>query len=284
MISSSSAPTENQETNLFDDAVNVVVVKIGGSSITNKADKESVNEDALGWFASVVSKAVGESFKAGNEEDQVDTKSQDSTLQGKTAFVIVHGAGSFGHHTAKEYGLRGQTEEQKNSGTISMQQNRYRKRGLSETRLAVQKLNLMVVATLIDYGVNAVGISPFCVPGVEAFLQKEPSKALADVVLRTIKSGLVPVLHGDACLCGDDAGILSGDTLVEVLGSLDWVAKAIFITDVDGVFDEDPRENPNAELLRSISIDAQTGKLGTEVKASGSTHEHDVTGGLEVSC
>ena len=27
----------------------------------------------------------------------------------KPAFIVVHGAGSFGHHTAKQYGLRGKT-------------------------------------------------------------------------------------------------------------------------------------------------------------------------------
>jgi isopentenyl phosphate kinase len=279
--------SSTSECDFLDDTIKVVVVKIGGSSITNKADKESANAEALDWFARIVSEAVGESFKAINEEDQDDGKSQVAKAQHQTAFIIVHGAGSFGHHSAKEYGLSGQTKEPNNSGMISKPENRFRKRGLSETRLSVQKLNHMVVSTLLDYGVNAVGLSPcFGVPGLEAHahLQPEPLKALERVVLRTINAGLVPVLHGDACLYGDDAAILSGDTLVEVLGSLDWVAGAIFITDVDGVFDEDPRENPNAELLKTISVDPDTGKLRREVKASGSSHEHDVTGGLEVSC
>mmetsp|Transcript_25702 Transcript_25702/g.62962 ORF Transcript_25702/g.62962 Transcript_25702/m.62962 type:complete len:154 (+) Transcript_25702:584-1045(+) len=106
-------------------------------------------------------------------------------------------------------------------------------------------------------------------------------KDLEAVVLRTINAGLVPVMHGDACMYGNDAAILSGDTLVEVLGSLNWVSDAIFITDVDGVYDEDPRQNPNAKLLPKIFVDPKSGSLMMDVKASGSSHEHDVTGGLE---
>ena len=263
--------------------VNVVVVKIGGSSITNKAKKESVNQDALDWFAKIVSEAVGDCYTA------IDHTSREKSASSprRTAFIIIHGAGSFGHHSAKEYGLSGQTKAPSNSNsTVSLTQNKLRKKGLSETRLSVQKLNHMVVATLLRFGVNAVGISPgFGVPGLEAHLhlQEEPSKALANVSLRTLEAGLIPVLHGDACLYGNDAAILSGDTLVEVLGSLPWVSNTIFITDVDGVFDEDPRKNPNARLLERIFVDPATGVIQMDLNASGSSHEHDVTGGLEVS-
>ena len=55
------------------------------------------------------------------------------------------------------------------------------------------------------------------------------------------------------------------------------------ITDVDGVFDEDPRKNPNARLLERIFVDPATGAIQMDLNASGSSHEHDVTGGLEVS-
>jgi len=197
---------------------------------------------------------------------------------------LIHGAGSFGHHSAKAYGLSGQTGEPDASKDISVRENRHRKRGLAETRLSVQKLNHLVVSKLIEHRVNAVGISPgFGIPGLEAHLhlQSEPMKDLEAVVLRTINAGLVPVMHGDACMYGNDAAILSGDTLVEVLGSLNWVSDAIFITDVDGVYDEDPRQNPNAKLLPKIFVDPKSGSLMMDVKASGSSHEHDVTGGLE---
>lgn len=192
--------------------------------------------------------------------------------QQETAFILIHGAGSFGHHSAKAYGLSGKTDKPNLSTRMSPKSNRHRKRGLAETRLSVQKLNHLVVSKLIDYGVNAVGISPgFGVPELQAHLhlQQKPMKDLEAVVLSAINAGLVPVMHGDACLYGDDAAILSGDTLVEVLGSLHWVSDAVFITDVDGVYDEDPRQNSNAKLLPKIFVDPTNGTLTMDVKASG---------------
>jgi isopentenyl phosphate kinase len=272
---------------LNEDAMEVVLVKVGGSSITNKAEKESLDEESLDWFARTLSSVVGDRFRApaSDDEREKNTPTKESSRR-QTAFVVIHGAGSFGHFTAKEYGLKGQTEEpSKANETISREQSRHRKRGLAETRLSVQKLNQLVVSTFLNHGINAVSISPFGIPGLEAHAnkQKEPLLALENVVRRTVQAGLIPVLHGDACLYGDDVGILSGDTLMEVLGNTSWITDTIFITDVDGVFNEDPRENPNAQLLRHISVDPGTGCITTELNASGSSHAHDVTGGLAVS-
>ena len=85
-------------------------------------------------------------------------------------------------------------------------------------------------------------------------------------------------MYGD-----DDTGILSGDTLMEILGVQSWVQSAIFITDVDGVFDKDPREDPDAQLLENIAVDKASREIVTRLKASESSHDHDVTGGLRVS-
>lgn len=256
----------------------VVLVKIGGSSITFKAEKESVNHKSLDWFARTVSETISRRFKHYDEEDETDCNYSD------TAFVIIHGAGSFGHHSAKEFGLSGQTDKPDTSKTFSMKESKCRKRGLSETRLSVQKLNQIVVSTLVRNGINAVSISPFGIPGLEAHahLQEEPIHLLEKLIWRTLDAGLVPVLHGDAVLYGNDVGILSGDTIMEVLGAQSWISDAIFITDVEGVFDEDPRKNANATLLKKISVDRETCEIKVNLNASESSHEHDVTGGLKV--
>lgn len=292
---------------ISDGKLKVVVVKIGGSSITNKAVKESVDQESLDWFARIVSETICKRFKASDETDeegcissttynrtnkrlkqqqeqeQVMLENKKERSHSETAFIIIHGAGSFGHQSAKAYGLSGQTQEPDNLKSMSITQNKRRKRGLSETRLSVQRLNHLVVSTLVDLSINAVCISPFGVPGLEAHahLQEEPINALENLIWRTLDAGLVPVLHGDACLYGQDVGILSGDTIMEILGGLPWVSDAIFITDVDGVFNEDPRANPNAKLLKRISVDSKTADIKVDLNASGSSHEHDVTGGLK---
>jgi isopentenyl phosphate kinase len=97
-----------------------------------------------------------------------------------------------------------------------------------------------------------------------------------------LRAGLIPVLHGDACLYGSrGAGILSGDTVMEMIGRAPWVSRAIFLTDVDGVFTKDPKSDPSAQLLQEIAV-SNGDIVAVNLEASGSTHEHDVTGGLKV--
>ena len=165
--------------------------------------------------------------------------------------------------------------------------------GLAKTRLSVQTLNRIVVARLIRHGVNAVGMSPcFAVPQLQAHgggdspeATRQAQAGLEIIVRDALSAGIVPVLHGDAGVYGTrDAGILSGDILMERLGQASWISHAIFLTDVDGVFSSDPRKDPDASLLRSIVVDKNTlDILEPVLDASGSSHDHDVTGGLKVS-
>ena len=261
---------ENKE--LFESKAEVILIKVGGSSITNKAQRETLNPTALKWLAETLASAMDSSI-ADKEQEECAVRRR---------FVIVHGAGSFGHHSAKEFGLSGQSKPPKDNDDGN--QTRLME-GLAKTRLSVQSLNHQVVSTLIQHDIPAVGISPcFGIPGLQAHGGDQLTH-LATVVEDCITAGLVPVIHGDACLYGArGAGILGGDTLMEALGtSVENISEAIFLTDVDGVFTADPRMDPEAKLIRTIDIDTETGKVLTSLEASGSSHAHDVTGGLEVS-
>lgn len=281
----------------------VVIIKLGGSSITHKASKETLNVEALVWISKTLSSAVHESYLAPRTSLSVDedgvtcTGKGNSNRRRRPAFIIVHGAGSFGHHTAREYGLKGQADpprmvdpeaDRKNDADHAAIERRHKMAGLAQTRLSVQKLNREVVAYLVAHGVNAVGVSPFSIPNLQAHGGNENGgiSSLVSVVTDSLRAGLIPVIHGDACLYGHrgsmGAGILGGDKLVEAIGtdpSL-LISQAIFITDVEGVYTCDPNVNSDAKLLKTIEID-HNGNIITEVTASGSTHEHDVTGGLE---
>ena len=167
---------------------------------------------------------------------------------------------------------------------------------------SVKKLNSAVVSRLIEKGVNAIGISPCLnVPGLMAHGGDEYNGAtlLVQSICETLSAGLVPVIHGDAGLYGKrhdsnfvdihqsiSAGILGGDTLVEIIAKhpsiKERISKTIFLTDVEGVFTSDPKIYPDATLVKNILIDPLSGKIMNDVSASSSSHEHDVTGGLEV--
>jgi isopentenyl phosphate kinase len=298
----------------------VTLIKIGGSSITNKAVLEELNPAALDWFARTLATAATTNNRKNHQR-----------------FVVVHGAGSFGHFTAKEYGLKGRDgppplplpngdgdaedhwtagadDEKKKKPSIGWSgvlatgddddatkrdgdkdaptRKAYRMKGLSVTRLSVQKLNHAVVVSLIQHGLPAIGISPcFGIPDVQAHGGGDTARDnLQRAVWSAVRAGLVPVLHGDAGLWGrDDVGILSGDVVMEMLGTAPWIARAIFLTDVDGVYTSDPHRrdddnNTSATLIPTLHVDIKTGQLlhPSVVNAQASRHAHDVTGGLKV--
>lgn len=258
----------------------VVAVKIGGSSLTEKAHKETIDAQALEWFSKTVAEAVDEGYTF-----EEDAKDGPPPKKHRLAYVIVHGAGSFGHHTAKEYGLKGRFQPPPADQQQEPPSKRRRTmRGVAATRESVQKLNRILVSSLIQHGVNAVSISPgFALAQAHGFQTDQGRQHFRKLLVDTLQAGLVPVLHGDACLWGvGSAGILSGDVLMEEIGKLPWVSQTVFLTDVEGVFTADPRSHPQAKLLPRIEIDAQTQEVIAPVlEVSESSHGHDVTGGFK---
>ncbi len=158
-----------------------MVIKLGGAAITHKQQLETLNQGVLAAAAAhlaALHAAIG------------------------PRFVIVHGAGSFGHQAAAAAGVAG--------GGI--RQSTAVRQGFAATRASVTKLNQLVVATLLAAGVPAVGVSP-C-PTWATRRRQVATDGCAGVAA-LLAAGLVPVLHGDAVL-DEELGctILSGDLLV----------------------------------------------------------------------
>jgi len=219
-----------------------VVVKLGGAAITRKGELETLDHEVLG--------AVVEHIRLVKEDQG-----------GKLRLVVVHGAGSFGHFQAKEYGVQGGSLDDER--TI---------RGFAETRVSVTKLNHAVVSALTEAGIPAVGISP-C-----GFWDEEASPKSIEILKHLLASGFVPVVHGDAIIQGDRTVILSGDRIVNYL-SVEALRPrfVLFLSDVDGIFDRPPASD-GAQLIREIEVEA-SGRFEQKVEfASG--HDHDTTGGM----
>jgi isopentenyl phosphate kinase len=276
----SLATSQDDSSPLSLESMDVVLIKVGGSSITKKAIKETIDEGALEWFAKILVSVVSTAYRP---PGQHPVEQRDACR--RTSFVVVHGAGSFGHHHAKEFGIKGQLNSPIPGLKSHEDDRRHAMQGLAQTRLSVQTLNRLVVQALLTEGLNAVGISPcFAIPSMQAHGGDESAVVdLETVVNSALSAGLIPVLHGDACLYGEQGvGILSGDKLMELLGQYSWVSRVIFLTDVDGVFTRDPRVDPIAQLLMTIEVDPESGETtSVDLEASGSTHAHDVTGGLK---
>lgn len=197
--------------------VKPIILKLGGSVVTEKDKAFTPNMDAIERLTKEVSKA--------------DVRK----------LVLVHGGGSFGHPLAKQYGT-------KEGFTGSPSQII----GFSRTHEAMVALNKLIVDALIRHNIPAVGLAPssfiFTKSGRIQHFEDKP-------LTRFLEMGFVPVLYGDAVLDLEIGfTILSGDQLTVSLALKFNAQKILFGVDVDGLFTSDPKICPSARLIPRLTL------------------------------
>jgi isopentenyl phosphate kinase len=191
-----------------------LIVKFGGSTITDKRKKFAIKLAALKRLASEVAAVKG-------------------------PLAIVHGGGSFGHPVASEYAI---ANGYKHRGQLM---------GLSLTHRAMEKLNAKVIDALQRAGLPAVAIQPSACVVVSGGRIK--SMELTPV-RKFLELGIVPVFYGDAVPDLDRGmSILSGDQLVVYLARKLNASRVILGVDVDGVYTADPKASGDAKLIKTIT-------------------------------
>ncbi len=217
-------------------AADVAVVKIGGSAISDKCRPFSIKHDVL----RAICDDIVEYVKSGGK------------------VVIIHGGGSFGHPLAskclKEFGV-------------------INDRCFSVITRAMNIMNIIITSEFINRGINAVSIPPHAVCSYDG------RKYLCDlsIVRSYLKHSLIPVTYGDVVVNISEANhkVISGDYLAWILTKELNARKLIFVTDVGGLYTEDPKKNPNASLIKCLSA-KELSRLRLGSRASG----FDVTGGM----
>jgi isopentenyl phosphate kinase len=215
-----------------------IILKLGGSAITRK-------EKALTPRIGVIKRLAKEIARA-----EV------------AALIVLHGGGSFGHPVAEKYRLTNGLDDP--SQLI----------GFVETHEAMVSLNRLVVNALIENGVPALGMPP------SSFMLMKQGK-IQILGMKTLKEaiskGLVPVLYGDVAFDLEKGfNILSGDKIASFLATKLDARRIVMAVDVDGVFTDDPKIEPAAELIRKLKL-SDLERLQVKItRSSGS----DVTGGM----
>lgn len=220
-----------------------LVVKLGGSLITDKSRPYTVLRESL----RTVARTIAEVYPR---------------VEG---LILVHGGGSFGHYevakvTAK-YGRMGYGES------------------LARVTLAMLKLNQVVVEELVEAGVPAVSMPTHAICfhdcGRGSFVCS--LSLLETAVLKK----LVPVMYGDAVM-GSGACppvVMSGDELVLFLAKELGPARAVFVLNVDGVYRPLPGGGMG-ELLLDLTTDEAV-SIARSIEEFGMVAEgYDVTGGM----
>lgn len=141
----------------------IILIKIGGSLITDKNKPFSVREKALDVIANEIKKVVS---------------------MGKS-IIIGHGAGSFAHVPAKKY--------QTHKGILNEQSYR----GIAEVADVAAQLNRIVIKKLLDKQVNAVAVSPL---SSMTAVDHRLDKIFTEPIEHLLKRGLLPVVYGDQIL------------------------------------------------------------------------------------
>jgi isopentenyl phosphate kinase len=179
--------------------------------------------------------------------------------------VVVHGAGSYGHPYAREYEI--------GSEINSFEELARKRKGFSKTQHSVKNLNSKVCDHLLEQGIPAVSIQP------SSFIQtrnKRIIKADMDLIIKYMDLGFVPVLHGDVVLDMNDRikmCVLSGDQIVKYLAENLKPEKVVLGSDVDGIYNKDPKEHTDASLIKVVTS-------ADDLESADGTQTVDVTGGM----
>lgn len=221
----------------------LVLMKLGGSVITDKNKRFSIRADNIRRIARETKRVV---------------QSNNNGL----GLVLGHGGGSFPHFPAQKYRL--------GDGIIHQES----WRGFAQTRAAASKLNQIVIDIFLDEGVNVVSFQPsasaICGDGRLVYLETRPIKYL-------LGHHQIPMVYGDVALDWEKGcTILSTEQLFCYLAERFKVSRIILIGEVEGVFTDDPLKGGRPELIEEISSENITEI--TEM-LSGS-HGIDVTGGM----
>jgi len=220
----------------------MIILKIGGSILTNKDSAESeIDSKSLKRIASEIKSSLDRSDKQ---------------------LIIVHGAGSFGHPPAKEYKI----------GEPFQKDEYPQKRiGFCKTQNAVKKLNMLICEAFIEEGLPVVAIP------ASSFMTAT-NKRITDGNLNSFKKyldkGFIPVIYGDVVLDNQlEICVISGDQLIQYLAVNLNPDRVILGTDVDGVYSKNPKTHDDAIFFDRFSSleDLDTLEGTTNV---------DVTGGM----
>ncbi len=192
----------------------MIVLKLGGSLITDKSKSFSLRKEVLNQ----ISLEIREALQICRED-----------------MIIVHGGGSFGHVVADRYKIKEGVRSEKS------------KEGIVKTRFAMQVLNKIITDALIKAGIKAVSMQTSCL----AMCMNDKIYVFnSEFIRRFIEVGVTPILYGDVVLdLKKGATILSGDDIVCHLAKVFNAKRVIFAIDKDGVFES----MENRKLVKTIT-------------------------------
>jgi isopentenyl phosphate kinase len=219
-----------------------VLVKLGGSIITDKTQPQTPRRDVIARLAQEVARVMA--------------------ARPELRLVLGHGSGSFGHVVAQCYGTR------QGVNTAADWH------GFVKVAAVAAQLGAIVTQAFLDAGLPIWSLQPsasaWCREGELVSLEIAPVK-------QALAHGLIPLIRGDVALDEVQGGtIISTEQILAYLARRLHPGCLILVGRVDGVFEADPLCQPEARHIPEIS--PQNWDVVRRVVAG--SHATDVTGGM----
>ena len=228
----------------------MILIKLGGSVITDKSTPLKFRPEAVSGLAGAISEIMRDTDES---------------------IIAVHGGGSFGHHYSVIFDMHTKPDT-------------YDPKGVATVKNSMVDLNRRILDIFLEEGAL-----PYCFPPSTFVHGHDPIQDRISEMTQVANLGMCPVTFGDAMWCGSRTApaihecppgvvnpdeniqqglsyILSGDRIMTMLAEALRPRLAVFATDVDGLYASPDLEDLIAEA------DGST--------ATTSTGRGDVTGGM----
>jgi isopentenyl phosphate kinase len=214
----------------------LIVIKLGGAAITDKTRPSVIKRKTIASTARVLA----------NHRD----------------YLLVHGAGSFGHIPVKKYNLMEPISSERQL------------MGYAKTKACLLKLESELVSILAE---KHIPVAPVA---ASSCLMADRGRIVSqnfEMIASMIKLGLVPCIGGDIVQdISLGASVVSGDQIAVNLAMAFHARTIIFGTDVDGLFTANPKLDHTARLVSTLDIM----KLQEWAKKAGPANVPDASGGM----
>lgn len=207
----------------------LVLIKLGGSLITDKLKPYTVRNDVLKRLAGEI---------------------RDS---GKEKIIVSHGQGSFGHQPAQKYQIH--------LGII----NEKSYEGMAVVQDVAAQLNRIVVSEFIKSGINAMTVQPSC----SAMCNNgRIEKWELAPIWQMLEKKQMPVPYGDIGFDRKKgACIISADEIINYFARNMSPSRVIMVGKVDGVMTSDPTKDRSAKIIPEITT-KNYGKIKSSLTGS----------------
>ncbi len=191
-----------------------VVVKLGGSAITDKSKASTARLE-------VIHNAIKE------------------VVSYSGPMVLLHGGGSFAHPFVSRAALRNGFRQKSQLSSVS------------EIELNLDQLTRIIGVGLLLRHRPFVPLAPM---SFMTLRQGQVGRSFLDPITAALRLGLIPLIHGDVAF--DEirgCGIVSADRIASLLGEKMGTSRVLFGSDVDGLYDGNPKTSSKAELIVEVN-------------------------------